>query len=132
MANTVALPLAVARARAGTPRARRARRPKAIEALALDGPVQTPAYAVDTAGALVNPVDIAVTVDAGAPIAGVVRTRPGRPSVEKSAGNSTSVYLSQSQEASNHDFELKWRLAGGGRSAGGGVHAAWPMPSTAS
>jgi Ca-activated chloride channel family protein len=38
--------------------------PKAIEAAALDGPVQMPAYAVDTAGALVNPVDIAVTIDA--------------------------------------------------------------------
>jgi len=87
--------------------------PKAIEALALDGPVQTPAYAVDTAGALVNPVDIAVTIDAGVPIAGVVSSYH-EAIVEKSAGNSTSVYLSQSQEAANRDFELKWRLAGGG------------------
>src|SRR6185436_19154631 len=78
--------------------------PKAIEAFSVDGPVQTPAYAVDTAGALVNPVDIAVRIDAGVPIA----------AVEKAAGNRAAVYLSRSQEAADRDFELKWRLASGG------------------
>jgi Ca-activated chloride channel family protein len=67
--------------------------PKAIEALALDGPVQTPAYAVDTAGALVNPVDIAVTIDAGVPIAGVVSSRQGG-----------ITYVDQSQHAPRISF----------------------------
>ena len=87
--------------------------PKAIEAFSVDGPVQTPAYAVDTAGALVNPVDIAVRIDAGVPIA-AVESSYHEAVVEKAAGNRAAVYLSRSQEAADRDFELKWRLASGG------------------
>jgi sortase len=87
--------------------------PKAIEAFSMDGPVQTPAYAVDTAGALVNPVDIAVMIDAGVPIA-AVESSYHEAIVEKSAGHRAAVYLSRSQEAADRDFELKWRLASGG------------------
>jgi Ca-activated chloride channel family protein len=87
--------------------------PKAIEAQAVDGPIQSPAYALDTAGSLVNPVDIAVMIDAGVPIAGVVSSYH-ETVIEKASGNRTAIYLSRSQEAANRDFELKWRLASGG------------------
>jgi len=87
--------------------------PKAIEARAVDGPVQSPAYALDKRGALVNPVDIAVFIDAGVPIAGI-QSSYHETMVEKAAGNRTAIYLSKSQEAADRDFELKWRLASGG------------------
>jgi Ca-activated chloride channel family protein len=87
--------------------------PKAIEARAVDGPVQSPAYALDKRGALVNPVDIAVFIDAGVPIAGI-ESSYHETMVEKAAGNRTAIYLSKSQEAADRDFELKWRLASGG------------------
>ncbi len=88
--------------------------PKALEAELRDGPVQAPAYAANAQGVLVNPVDIAVLIDAGVPIAGVVSSYH-EALVEKASGNRTAVYLSREQEAADRDFELKWRLAPGGQ-----------------
>jgi Ca-activated chloride channel family protein len=85
---------------------------KAIEAQAVDGPPQMPAYASDAQGRLVNPVDIAVIIDAGVPLANVVSSYH-EALVEKAAGNRTAVYLTREQEAADRDFELKWRLAAG-------------------
>ncbi|MBC8024188.1 MAG: marine proteobacterial sortase target protein [Burkholderiales bacterium] len=87
--------------------------PKALEAQLRDGPVQAPAYAANAQGVLVNPVDIAVLIDAGVPIAGVVSSYH-EALVEKASGNRTAVYFSREQEAADRDFELKWRLSSGG------------------
>ena len=85
---------------------------KASEALAVDGPVQEPAYAADATGALVNPVDIAVMIDSGVPIAGLSSSYHDA-TIEKASGNRTAVYLSREQEAADRDFELKWTVAPG-------------------
>ncbi|HEX7465854.1 MAG TPA: VIT domain-containing protein, partial [Usitatibacter sp.] len=66
----------------------------------------------DATGGLANPVDIAVVIDAGMPIANVVSSYH-ETFVQKEAGNRTAVYLSQEQEAADRDFELKWTVAPG-------------------
>jgi Ca-activated chloride channel family protein len=85
---------------------------KAVEAEGVDGPPQMPAYANDAQGRLVNPVDIAVVIDAGVPLASVVSSYH-EALIEKASGNRTAVYLTREQEAADRDFELKWRLASG-------------------
>jgi Ca-activated chloride channel homolog len=85
---------------------------RAIEARYVDGPVQEPAYTADAPGALVNPVDIAVMIDAGVPVAGVSSSYHDA-TIEKDSGNRTAVHLSREQEAADRDFELTWRLASG-------------------
>ncbi len=85
---------------------------KAVEADAVDGPLQQPAYESDGRGGLTNAVDIAVTVDAGVPIAGVESSYHDV-MIEKASGNRTVVYLSREQDQADRDFELKWRLTAG-------------------
>jgi Ca-activated chloride channel family protein len=86
--------------------------PKAIESRGFDGPIQAPAYALDQRGALVNPVDIVVMIDAGVPIAGIESSY--HDTAISKAGHRTTISLSKAQEAADRDFELKWRLANGG------------------
>ena len=86
---------------------------KAAEALAVDGPLQQPAYADNGKGGITNAVDIAVTIDAGVPIAGLVSSYHDV-AIEKMSGNRTTVLLTKDQENADRDFELKWRLASGG------------------
>ena len=85
---------------------------KALEAAELDGPVQEASYASDDCGGLANPVDIAVLIDAGMPIANVVSSYH-EAFVQKEAGNRTAVYLTREQEAADRDFELTWTVAPG-------------------
>ena len=62
-------------------------------------------------GGLVNPVDIAVMIDAGVPV-GQVESSYHEVVVEKS-GNRVIVALSMEQEESDRDFELAWTVAPG-------------------
>ena len=86
---------------------------KAVEAQAVDGPLQQPAYETDGCGGLTNAVDIAVVVDAGVPVT-AVESSYHDVTIEKASGNRTVVYLSREQDKADRDFELKWRLAAGG------------------
>jgi Ca-activated chloride channel family protein len=86
--------------------------PKAVEAGEFDGPVQEPSYASDGCGGLANPVDIAVTIDSGMPIANVAGSYH-EIFVQKESGTRTTVYLSKEQEEADRDFELKWSVAPG-------------------
>src|SRR5258706_2145790 len=81
--------------------------PKALEAaLTLQ-----PAYAPSGCG-LANPVDIAVTIDAGVALAHV-ESSYHEAWIEKQAGNRVIVSLSKEQEEADRDFELTWSVAGG-------------------
>ena len=60
--------------------------------------------------ALVNPVDIVVLLDAGAPVADVQSSYHDT-LVEKDAGLRTLVHLAREQEDADRDFELTWRIA---------------------
>ena len=85
--------------------------PKAIEADEVDGPLQLPSYASDDCGGgLANPVDIAVVIDAGLPLASVVSSYH-EAQVQKESGNRTAVYLTKEQEEADRDFELVWSVA---------------------
>jgi Ca-activated chloride channel family protein len=86
--------------------------PKAIEADEVDGPLQLPSYASDGCGGLANPVDIAVVIDAGFPLASVVSSYH-EAQVQKESGHRTAVYLSKEQEEADRDFELVWSVAAG-------------------
>jgi Ca-activated chloride channel family protein len=83
--------------------------PKTDEALADDSPVVNPAYA-DGCGGPTNAVDIAVVIDSGVPVDGVVSSYHDI-QVEKESGNRTVVYLTKAQEEADHDFELTWSVA---------------------
>ncbi len=61
---------------------------------------------------LVNPVDIAVTIDAGVPL-GRVESSYHETLIEKQAGHRVIVALALEQEASDRDFELTWTVAPG-------------------
>ena len=86
--------------------------PKTDEALGDDGPVVNPAYG-DGCGGPTNAVDIAVVIDSGVPIDGVVSSYHDI-QVEKESGNRTVVYLTKAQEEADHDFELTWSVSAGG------------------
>ena len=86
--------------------------PKAMEADEADGPMQLPSYASDDCGGLANPVDIAVVIDAGLPLASVVSSYH-EAQVQKEGGNRTVVYLTKEQEEADRDFELVWSVAAG-------------------
>jgi Ca-activated chloride channel family protein len=60
----------------------------------------------------VNPVDIAIVIDAGVPLANV-KSSYHDATVEKQAGQRTLVYLVKEQEEADRDFELTWSLAPG-------------------
>jgi Ca-activated chloride channel family protein len=83
--------------------------PKALEAS--DAPLVQPAFESAGATDLVNPVDIAVSIDAGVPLAAVSSSyhdvHIDRPDAEHAL-----VSLAKDQEEADHDFELTWSLAG--------------------
>ncbi len=85
--------------------------PKTAEAFAVDGPLQQASYSLDREGP-VNPVDIAVTIDAGAPLA-AVRSSYHDTMIEKSGGNKIAVSLVKEQENADRDFELVWSVTAG-------------------
>ncbi|MEO5695358.1 MAG: marine proteobacterial sortase target protein [Usitatibacter sp.] len=86
--------------------------PKALELYQDDnGALVEPAY-IDNGCGPVNPVDIAISIDAGVPLASVVSSYQDV-TVEKQAGGRTMVYLLKEQAAADRDFELTWTLAGG-------------------
>lgn len=60
----------------------------------------------------VNPVDIAVVIDAGVPLANV-KSSYHDAAVQKQDGRRTLVYLVKEQEEADRDFELTWSLAPG-------------------
>jgi Ca-activated chloride channel family protein len=60
----------------------------------------------------VNPVDIAVVIDAGVPLGDVVSSYH-EAWIEKKEGNRTAVYLVKEQEEADRDFELTWSVAPG-------------------
>ncbi len=70
-----------------------------------------PAYAPADCGA-VNPVDIAVTIDAGVPL-GRVESSYHEAWIEKQSGQRVLVSLVKEQEEADRDFELVWSLAPG-------------------
>jgi Ca-activated chloride channel family protein len=82
--------------------------PKALEARE---PLLNPLQKRRAQG-LVNPVDIAVVIDAGAPI-GHVQGSYHDMLTEKEAGGRTVVFLAREQEEADRDFELTWRIAQG-------------------
>jgi Ca-activated chloride channel homolog len=80
--------------------------------------LKQPAYAQSAgAGGPVNPVDIAVAIDAGVPIANV-KSSYHEAAVQKSAGRQVSVTLVKEQDEADHDFELTWTLAPGNEAQG--------------
>jgi Ca-activated chloride channel family protein len=86
--------------------------PKALEAQGSnDGgePLTNPDYAGGCG--LVNPVDIAVSIDAGVPIA-TVESSYHDAMIEK-AGGRTVISLQKEQVEADHDFELTWTLSSG-------------------
>jgi Ca-activated chloride channel family protein len=80
---------------------------KAVEAQ----PMLHPAYFTQDCEGM-NPVDIAVMIDAGVPI-GDVRASYHEAWIEKQSGNKVIVALSREQEEADRDFELVWTLAPG-------------------
>jgi len=79
---------------------------------AQDAPILSPAYAVASVGGPVNPVDIAVIIDAGVPIANVTSSYH-EAALQKAGDGRVGVTLVKEQEEADHDFELTWTLAGG-------------------
>jgi Ca-activated chloride channel homolog len=60
----------------------------------------------------VNPVDIAVVIDAGVPLANV-KSSYHDAAIQKQDANRTLVFLVKEQEEADRDFELTWTLAPG-------------------
>jgi Ca-activated chloride channel family protein len=88
--------------------------PKTVQAAAPGEPQEPlvqPDYAPPGRG-LLNPVDIAVSIDAGVALAAVVSSYH-EAVIEKRAGGTTLVSLVKEQEDADRDFELSWTLAGG-------------------
>ncbi|HZZ91279.1 MAG TPA: marine proteobacterial sortase target protein [Usitatibacter sp.] len=80
-------------------------------------PILSPAYADAAAPGPVNPVDIAVLIDAGVPIANVTSSYHDA-ALQKAADGRMGVTLAKDQEEADHDFELTWTLAPGGSTQG--------------
>lgn len=85
--------------------------PKALEA-ADDAPVRHPHYARGDVAAPVNPVDIAVSIDAASAIGAMASTYHDA-AIAKLASHRTLVHLVRDQVAADRDFELTWTLAAG-------------------
>ena len=68
-----------------------------------------PAFAAES-GTLVNPVDIAVAIDAGMPLADVSSTYHDA-HIEEAQDGRVLVTLAKDQEEADHDFELTWTVA---------------------
>ena len=66
----------------------------------------------DCGSGLVNPVDIAVTIDAGVPL-GRVESSYHDALIEKQSGNRVIVALAREQEEADRDFELTWTVSPG-------------------
>ncbi|HUP31149.1 MAG TPA: marine proteobacterial sortase target protein, partial [Usitatibacter sp.] len=86
--------------------------PKALEARAeLQPAVLRMPPQSSSRGTLVNPIDIAVMLDAGVPIIDVASTYH-ETRVEKQSGARAVVLLAKDQVEMDRDFELTWRVAG--------------------
>jgi len=81
--------------------------PKAMEAVF----IQHPGY-VPVCDDTVNPVDIAVIIDAGVPL-GRVESSYHDTVIEKRSGESVMVSLVKDQEEADRDFELVWSVVPG-------------------
>jgi Ca-activated chloride channel family protein len=93
------------------PKAMEARLVAAAPATTMSDAVLHPDYAPEACGA-VNPVDIVVMIDAGAPLSKVSSSYHDA-MIEKSEAGRTVVYLLKEQEAADRDFELVWAPAPG-------------------
>ena len=82
-----------------------------IVPMAADAALIQPAYEARVGGP-VNPVDIAVLIDAGVPIENVASSYH-EAALQKAADGRVGVTLVKEQEEADHDFELTWSLAGG-------------------
>jgi Ca-activated chloride channel family protein len=91
--------------------------PKASEAIAAkdaedaEAALQPPAYAYQhgECGGYVNPVDIAVVIDAGVALANV-ESSYHEAWIEKQAGHRVAVFFTKEQEEADRDFELVWKV----------------------
>ena len=81
---------------------------KALEAS--DAPLLQPAFESAGATDLVNPVDIAVSIDAGVPL-GTVSSSYHDVRIDRPDNEHAIVSLAKDQEEADHDFELTWSLA---------------------
>lgn len=82
--------------------------PKAVEAS--DAPLVQPAFESAAPGTLVNPVDIAVSIDAGVALADVASSYHDA-RIDHPDADHVLVSLVKDQEEADHDFELTWSLA---------------------
>ena len=82
--------------------------PKALEAS--DAPLVQPAFEKAGGTALVNPVDIAVSIDAGVAL-GAVSSSYHDVAIDRPDNEHAIVSLAKDQEEADHDFELTWSLA---------------------
>ncbi|HXS50988.1 MAG TPA: marine proteobacterial sortase target protein [Usitatibacter sp.] len=81
---------------------------KALEAS--DAPLVQPAFESAGPTDLVNPVDIAVSIDAGVPL-GAVSSSYHDVRIDRPDTGHALVSLAKDQEEADHDFELTWSLA---------------------
>ena len=77
---------------------------------ALHEPLLQPAYAAP--GSPVNPVEIAVVIDAGTPLARIASSYH-EAVIEKAGERRTEITLVKDQESADRDFELVWTPAAG-------------------
>ncbi len=89
------------------PKAREAIAAKAVEDAALY--LQQPTFTRAVGGGLVNPVDIAVVIDAGVALA-KVESSYHEALIEKQAGQRVAVFFTRDQEEADRDFELVWQV----------------------
>ncbi len=82
--------------------------PKAREAS--DAPLVQPAFVSGGGGELVNPVDIAVSIDGGVAL-GQVSSSYHETRIERTDADHVLISLARDQEEADHDFELTWSLA---------------------
>jgi Ca-activated chloride channel family protein len=85
--------------------------PKTVDAASAEALLQ-PAFAQESGSYLVNPVDIAVAIDAGMPLGDVASTYHDA-KIDKRADGRVVVSLAKDQEEADHDFELTWTVAPG-------------------
>ena len=87
-------------------------RPKALEAQPAESEaLLQPVHEEGGCGG-VNPVDIAISIDAGVPLASVTSSYHDV-IIQKDGGGRTMVLLTREQEEADRDFELAWVLAPG-------------------
>ncbi|HXZ48639.1 MAG TPA: marine proteobacterial sortase target protein [Usitatibacter sp.] len=94
------------------PKAREAAWTSDAAADGAEGALTQPPFVASDGSVLVNPVDIAVQIDAGVPL-GPISSSYHDVRVQRSEADRALVYLAKDQEEADHDFELAWSLAPG-------------------